>query len=252
MNKNKFEEHVTQIMDYLDRDEPRMAFNAYKTLVDESAETGSSEPIVYRGKKGEYLLENSYLLEKLMDQSRETIRLYIDDIDESSYGHVVVRNMLFNWLKQDKQRKVKLLIRKAFGFLSSAFYYTNYEFIENRQIQVRTLKDKEKCSSYAGIFDTNAIKIKEKETDNEVMVGVFSDQASAVKMAEIFDQVFDIAIPVSNRFALFVNKFLENRNITSSQKTLIRSFTQLIQNRVNDTDRMLSSVHYNKPIPFKL
>ncbi|MFI0416207.1 MAG: hypothetical protein ACH255_18945 [Candidatus Thiodiazotropha sp.] len=159
MNKNQFEKHVTKIMDYLDKNEPRMAFDEYKKLVDESSATESSEPIVFRGKKGEYLLENSYLLEKLMEQTRDTIRLYVDDIDESSYGHVVVRNMLFNWLKQDEKREVKLLVRKGFDFLSSAFYHTNYELVENGQLEVRTLRDKEICSTYAGIFDKKAIKI---------------------------------------------------------------------------------------------
>jgi hypothetical protein len=248
MNKNKFEKYVTKIMDYLDKDEPHMAFDEYKRLVDESAVTESIEPIVFRGRKGEYLLENSYLLEKLMDKTKNTIRLYVDNIDESSYGHLVVRNMLFNWLNLDKERKVKLLVRKGFDFLSSAFYHTNYKFIENKQIEVKTLRDKEKCSSYAGIFDRKAIKIKDKSSEIEVMVGSFSDGDKAGQMADIFDQVFAIAIPVRSKVMLAFSAFMKHGSITSDQKELIQSLANIIKNRVNDSSNSHLAARYARPI----
>ncbi len=249
MNNNIFEKRARNIMEYIDTNEPRLALEEYKQLVNESSESDSNHPVVMKGEKGGYLLENAYLIERLMAQSKSIIKLYIDDINESAYGNVILRNMLFNWLAEDEKRTVKMIVRKGYAFLTSGFYYTNFDFIKNGRIEVREVKGGGEFSSYAGIFDNIGIKIKYKKGDEEIMVGIFSDEEKAQHMVNLFDGVYDTSFPLRNKISWLFGQLALDGKMANSREKLIKSFAESISDRVKNSLESDGSIHLNKPIP---
>ncbi|MES9968601.1 MAG: hypothetical protein ABW092_01120 [Candidatus Thiodiazotropha sp.] len=232
---NRFDRHLLNILEYVNSDQPRLALDEYEKLIDENAESESSHPVVMSGKKGQYLLENAYLIERLMAQSKRSIKLYTYDINESAYGHVVLRNMLYKWLQKDDGREVKLLVGRGFSFFSSGFYFTNLKFIKNGQLEVRVLDSISEFSSYAGIFDMRGIKIKEKSPEMETMVGIFSDQTKSEELDRLFEDVFALAIPAKGRVVFFIAKLIESSRRAKERKGKADLLSKNIKELIKDS-----------------
>ncbi len=252
---NALEHKLSEIMDSVRDidygDDPQQQLEAYEEVVDESACTDESVNILMREVvPGTYDFENLYLVERMMEQAESIIRLYVDNLDKSIYGNVIARNLLKNWLAQDEKRKVKILVRQGRKFKSSHFYATNREFVENGRIEYRLISFLGKCSTYAGIFDEKAIKVKIKGDDKDTMLGNFHSEIAADLCRE-YDKAFDGADTHSNLFLLAMrNAVPKLRSEVSSQKDLIARFTRAMVSKIEDSLKNHGGVNLPKNIKF--
>jgi len=200
-------------------------FMALKNQINQSIYNKSNTDIVIEDVSRNELL-NIYALQKLIEESQDTLRILTTDLDSLTYGTPVLRYALERWLNGKQSRKAIFLLKEKIELKDKKFARI-FQFLKySNQISIKytLLDDIRNCHYNCLISDESRFKIKSSEKAPHKVVFNFNDPKSTKKLVTDFDFMNDDEITRDIKIPTF--NFIK-RNIDSAKAYLCKRLVSL-------------------------
>ena len=183
---------------------------------------------------------NVRAVEKIIESSTKTIRIFSGGINRYIYGQPRIILKLYEWLLEDSNRQIKILLKKDADLMDTLFGTMMLELPRRLKFRVSLLEDIDQCFRNCIIGDDRILKLKEKNinTEEESAVVSFNDVESASKLIKLFESLF---IDKYSKETILTTDFVieTKKSSTIDQKkndfiqNTLHSFNNEIENKIS-------------------